>query len=394
MRSGALGISASLALLVVACLPTAVGRGPAAPLAVIPLSTVPGTHLRAIRVEVAGDSSDFLFDTGNGTTLIDQSIEAKIACVPQGNSVGFRMTGEKLSGPRCESVPIGVGGREINLRAGVVDMSALLGGSHPELHGVLSLAAFAGRTLTLDLANNRLIVESRASASERVARMHEVPARVATGVSGEDLDIFVGTRIRGSTAWLEWDSGHQASTFIAPHVAALLGLTDSTTRADVMLVWAGDTVVTPVQGHDIIYDGVLSAAYLERATWTVDLAAGRMWVGPFSDLPSIISVNSTSPTPVAGAQGIYDIHTTFGNVTQHSVLSVVNEHGALSGTIRGIGEENVLKLGDVTMHDDVLRYRLPLRQPVEIALHFDGLTGTADWSFGGRPAHTVAVKVR
>ena len=394
MRSAIVGAATALTLALGACVPTQIAPSLARPIATISLGTIPGTHLRTMRVKVAGDSSDFLFDTGNGTTLIDQSIVSKIGCTPGGNGVGFRMTGEKLSGPRCDSVPVAVGGVAANLRAGIVDMAALLGRSSSSLHGAVSLALFRGRTITLDLAHNRLIVESEASARDRVRQMHEIPARLATGMSGEDLDVFVATRVKNSDAWLEWDSGHQASTFIAPHIAKLFGLTDNGARADVSFVWGGDSVVTPVQVHDIIYDGVLSAAYIERATWTVDLASGRMWVSGFADIPALPSSASAVAPPAANPAGIYNVQTAFGSNVQHSVMSITGEKNNLRGTIRGIGEEEVLPLGEVTFRDSVLSYRLPLRQPVNISVRFSGLEGTGDWTFGTRPAHTVAVKVR
>jgi hypothetical protein len=302
------------------------------------------------------------------------------------------MTGEKVSGPRCDAVSVRVGPVESSGRAGVVAMSKLLDRPNTNLRGVVSLANFRGRILTLDLAHDRLVVETAASARTRVQAMNEVPARLATGMAGEDLDVFVAARAGGESLWLEWDSGHQASTFVAPHAAKAMGLADSVRRADGRMAVGRDSAVVPLQVRDIIYDGVLSAAFIERAVWTVDLAGGRRWVGPIDPIPAALAAAAPVVRESVDPSGIYEIRTTFGDNVQLSVMRIHRDAAELRGEIRGVGDDGVNVLQHVRASGNTLQYDLPLRQPTTVTLTFDGNVGQGEWTLNGRPAHTTAIK--
>lgn len=252
---------------------------------VIPLGH-PTPTIRTVRVAVAGDTLDFLFDTGGGVTVIAPEVAARLGCVPSGRSVGFRMTGQMLSGPYCHDVPLLVGGIVLRDDAGVMDFAKILGPNAPKVAGMISLSTLRGRALTLDLPHDQLVVETPASLATRVRGMTPLAARLATGVSGGELGVFVGVPAGTTMLWLEWDSENNARTFLAPHAATLLGVTDSTGRGAVALPIAPNVrPVIAVQAKDIIHDGVLSARFLERAIWSVHLAAGRLWVGPIAPVP-------------------------------------------------------------------------------------------------------------
>jgi hypothetical protein len=352
---------------------------------VVPLHPVAGTRLRAVRVQIAGDSADFLFDTGNGTTLIAKDLAERVGCTPVARTVGFRMTGERVGGFGCEDVRYELAGMRATARAGVVDMAALLGGDAHGLRGVLSLQAFAGHTVTLDLAHDRLIVETPASAAARTRTMRELVARLATGPSGADLDLFVGVPAgvgpRATTPWLEWDSGHQAPTFLAPHAAALLGVRDSVPRADAVLTLGGTPVTAPAVVKDVIYDGVLSAGLLERAVWTADLARGRLWVSdvaPIAALPRD-SARQVAP-PAVDPVGVYEAVATVQGKPQPGVLTIWREHGVLRGRLRGVGEERTQEVRDVRVDGATLAYEIAFGSPTPVRVTFDGLVGTGAWS--------------
>jgi hypothetical protein len=352
---------------------------------VIPLGHLGDGRLRTIRVRAGDDTLDFLLDTGNGTTLLGRDVAARVGCRPGGHAVGFRMTGERVGGETCAGVRLDVASIPVEATTGVVDMAALLDTPAPRVHGVVSLRTFAGHAVTLDLAHDQLVVETPASLARRTRTMRELPARIATGVSGADLDLFVGLRAGGVPLWLEWDSGHQAPTFLAPHAARLLGVADSAMRADAALpLLPDDTVTAPVVVKDIIYDGVLSAGFLERAVWTVDSEHGRVWVGPVARIPTLptTSVPDVTP-PTAEPAGTYETWANVGGRTQHGVLTIARVGGALRGTVRGVGEEGELVLRDVSMQGNELRYFLPLRDPTPVRVTFDGLVGTGTW---GDPA--------
>ena len=253
---------------------------------IIPLAH-PTPTIRTVRVVVAGDTLSFLFDTGGGVTVISPAVAAKIGCTPSGRSVGFRMTGQMLSGPYCHDVALSVGGIALHDDAGVMDFGPMLGPTAPHVDGMISLSTLRGRALTLDLDKNQLIVETPTTLARRVRDMTPLAARLATGVSGDELGVYIGIPVEKTMLWLEWDSEHNARTFLAPHAAALLGLTDSTGRGEIALPFAPNVQpVIAVQTKDIIHDGVLSARLLERATWTIDLATSRMWVGTIAPPPA------------------------------------------------------------------------------------------------------------
>jgi hypothetical protein len=166
-----------------------------------------------------------------------------------------------------------------------MDFATILGPKAPRVGGMISLSTFRGRALTLDLAQEKLIVETPKTLAERVRGMTPITSRLATGANGAELTAFIGIPAGTTMLWMEWDSENNAPTFLAPHAAALLGM-DSTGRGDVQLTLASNARPTvAAMAKDIIHDGVLSGRFLERATWSIDLATGRMWMGPLAPRP-------------------------------------------------------------------------------------------------------------
>jgi hypothetical protein len=368
--------------------------------AVISLRRGPG-HLRTLRVLVGGDSADYLFDTGGGVTVISPQDSALVGCVPGGRGFGVRLTGEALTGRNCANVTIGAGPLQVTTDAGVMDLAKLLGPNAPRVRGLISLNAFEGRTITLDLAREQLIVETPASLAERVKTMTAVPARIATGEHGGQLTAYVGVRAQnGAMLWLEWDSENNASTLMAPYSIALLGGDSASRASDLRVALApGRSAIIPVLRKDnMIHDGVLSAGFIERSVWTVDLAHGRMWVGPIAPVLALDSTQAgAQPVPPSrDAVGVYETTTMVGGRPQCGVMQIRRENGKLVGTARGVGEDDSLPLYDVAMTGDTLTYDIHLPNPLPIRIVFEGLSGTGTWGDGGvkRGGATRAVKRR
>jgi hypothetical protein len=258
---------------------------------IIPLRRGPGLF-RTIRVRVGNDSADYLFDTGGGVTVVSPQDSAIIGCTPGGKGFGVRFNGEPLSGRVCANVSLGVGPLDVTNDAGVLDLARLLGDNGPKVRGLVSLQSFRGRLLTIDLANDRLILETPQSLASRVRDMTPVDMRLATGVAGGDLDVFVGVRAtNGARLWLEFDSGNLAGTLLVPATLAWLGGDSTAQTPSVRLPLGPSAAVTEpvVLQRNMIHDGLLSARFLARAVWTLDLDRGRMWVGPFAELPAGVS---------------------------------------------------------------------------------------------------------
>ena len=354
-----------------------------------------------MRVRVGADSADYLFDTGGGVTVISPQDSALLGCTPGGRGFGVRLTGEILSGNNCANVTLGVGPFQVTNDAGVMDLGKLLGPNAPPVRGLIGLNSFAGRVLTLDLAHEQLVVETPASLSERVRNMTPVAMRIATGEHGGQLTVYVGVRApNGATLWMEWDSENNASTLMTPHAMALLG-GDSTARvADLSVTLApGLDVVIPVMAkRDMIHDGVLSAGFMERAVWTVDLEHGRMWVGPVVPVLSL-PVQGAAANPVAPSRdpvGVYETTTMVGGRPQEGVMELRREGGKLVARARGVGEDESHPLFDPVMTGDTLTYDIHIPNPVPVRIVFDGLAGRGTWGDGGvkRGGTVQAVKRR
>lgn len=365
--------------------------------AVIPLSSGSG-HLRTIRVRVGRDTADYLFDTGGGVTVVSPQDSARLGCVVGGKGFGVRLTGEVLAGRKCANVALGIGPLTVTDDPGVMDLAKLLGPRAPAVRGQVSLKSFAGRLITLDLAHDRLIVETPASLSARVRSMTPVPVRLATGENGGQLTAYVGVRAQnGAMLWFEWDSENNASTLIAPYALAMLG-GDTTQRAsDVRLpLGAGRDVTMPVLlKKNMVHDGVLSAGFIERAVWTLDLEHGRMWVGPVSPLLELPhdSVARIVP-PATDPVGVYESVVMVGGHPQRAVVEITRVNGALAGHSRPLGEDQPIALSDIVMSGSELSYKVMIPNPVPVHLTFDGLKGSGTWGDGGVQRGGAATSIK
>jgi hypothetical protein len=142
-------------------------------------------RLRQLSVTTGEVSLPFLFDTGGGISIVTPSVAARIGCEPYGRGVGFRMSGEKIEYQYCDSVTLTIDGERFrHPRIAVFDVMGLLPEGLPELGGVVSLATFGDRALTVDLAGGLLIVETEATLEERASRGTPLIARFANGSDG------------------------------------------------------------------------------------------------------------------------------------------------------------------------------------------------------------------
>ena len=245
----------------------------------IPLHRYQG-RLRTIRVTVEGRALEFLFDTGGGLTLVSPAVAERARCAPAGRSVGYRLSGERLDTPLCtRTIPMALGGWQTAVAgAGVLDVMKLLPAGWPPLAGVISLHTFAGRAITLDLAHDKLIVETPASLAARVRGMVPLEGRLATGMDGAAVSLFVAARVDGGKLWLEFDSGNLDVVLLAPHAARLLGIGTAPSNVTLRLA-ASHVIKATARRREMIYDGVLSAGAIGSDVYTMDLATGKVWAG-------------------------------------------------------------------------------------------------------------------
>ena len=372
-------------------------QSPAAPLH-IPLAQYGPGWLRTVQVDIAGDTLDFLFDTGGGVTVISPELAQRAGCEPAGRSHGYRMTGQHLETPVCQDVSLAVGGYATVAEASVFDLMSVLGPDAPRVDGMISLRTFAGQTLTLDLPAGRLTVETAESRESRVRGMTPLDVRLATGLEGGSLTAYVGVPVGPAVWWFGWDSGHQGTSFVAPWVAAALGMDSTQSSADQRLALAPALeVLMPVERKEIIHDGMLSAAAIARAVWTVDLAAGRMWVGPVAPLLELprAAAPATVVVPARAPEGWYEVTLVVKEDRQRSLMRVERTAAGLAARLRFVGSDTEFALRDVRAEQGALTFGLPMRQVYPVRLTFDGLAATGTW---GDPAvrggAAEAVKLR
>jgi hypothetical protein len=146
-----------------------------------------------------------------------------------------------------------------------------------------SLDLFAGRAVTLNLADRTLIVESPRSLQTRIKQGKEVPIRLVREVEGVALAAVVGVMTPQGTAWMEIDSGNGGANVIAKHIAPLLNLKTGVKEPQL----ANFTLLggIPITGdarvnETLIMDGNIGTRFLINWNLTLDLARGRAWLAP------------------------------------------------------------------------------------------------------------------
>lgn len=243
--------------------------------------------LHTVEATVAGQRGTFLFDTGGGVSVVTPEFAERIGCAPWGNVSGFRLSGERLDGPRCDDVvfDLGDGISLASPAAGVFDLKAMLPPQGP-VDGILSLDAFVDQPFTLDLAGSRIILETPASLAARIDGAVEVPVHFARQAGGYSLTVLAGVETEAGDLWLQLDSGGVPPLLLAPHAAAAMGVPESAQPAQpfALALGAGErraTVeATPTIRPNMIIDGNIGEPTMARMLLTFDLANQKLWVRP------------------------------------------------------------------------------------------------------------------
>jgi hypothetical protein len=253
---------------------------------VLPLETYLGRSL-AIRALINGHEGRFLFDTGEGVTVISPSLAEAIGCKPWGNLTGFRMTGERLDMPHCDGLVFESYGVSLPVPVvGVLDIMTFFDSDAPKLDGAVGLDAFAGRAITLIIQRKQLVVESKGSLAARVRVATEIAVRVVRDAEGAALAVDVAVPTAAGRAWMELDSGNGGSVVVSHAVAPLLNLDPAADKpqAGTFNIASGITVAGQVRTpQGMIMDGNIGSQFLANWCLTLDLASGRAWLAPVTD---------------------------------------------------------------------------------------------------------------
>jgi hypothetical protein len=166
----------------------------------------------------------------------------------------------------------------------------LLPDDWPDVDGILSMAAYQEHPVTLDWSENRVVFESEDSLQARTEGLVPGKLHLQREVSGYGLSVFLEIDARPQPLRVLLDSGNVAGTVLAPHAFEMLGVTPPTqtdnaeegpSSVALDIVVAGVPVSEPdVFVDDIIYDGNLGTAFLNRHAVTLDPRTAQVWVVP------------------------------------------------------------------------------------------------------------------
>jgi Aspartyl protease len=249
---------------------------------VVPLESY-GESQKTIRAKINGHEGVFLFDSGGGVTIVTPEFAEAIGRKPWGKIVGFRMTGQRVDMGRCEEVTLDIAGLRQHLPIiGVFDLMSLCPPGAAKLDGLLALDAFANKSISIDLSNQRIVIETPESLAARINGATEEPVRVVRDAEGLALTLDAAVKTPNGTAWMELDTGNDGDIVVADWLAGEFGLdpTKQETRPIQFQLANGLKGEEPGRAHDLIMDGNLGSQVLRNWILTFDLPHGRAWLRP------------------------------------------------------------------------------------------------------------------
>ncbi len=241
-------------------------------------------NLKKVDLVISGKPFSFLFDTGGGETFISPGVVSYLHRTVYGNVTGFRMSGEAIHYQKCDSVLLLLNKTNIFHRTMAVwDIMSVLPKEFPPLDGVLSLESFRDQIITLDLSNNRLIIETPGSFQRNIKRMQALPCKFANGLDGNSLTILLGTVNKNHLYWLLFDSGNLDKLLLSHSVAFEWNLQpDSTTQRHdlgaVSIAIGKKQCKQDAAAQNMIYDGALNYAIISQSVFLINFPQKKIWM--------------------------------------------------------------------------------------------------------------------
>jgi hypothetical protein len=244
----------------------------------IVLSPYLNTALRTLQARAGDQERPFLLDTGGGGTFLSKAAAGELRLETYGRLTGYTHDGTRIDVPKA-SVDVSIGTFTRRGEVAVLDLASMFPG--PSLGGIVSLETFAGQAITIDLAANRLWIETPSSLAARTKSAREIRARIAHEAGGATLDLFIAVEGKHGLLWFELDDGNLQPVLIAPHALAELGqppIPSKETRSLKLPIAGLGPVDCVTASKEMIYDGLLNAQFFMDNIVTIDLKAGRVWV--------------------------------------------------------------------------------------------------------------------
>jgi len=240
--------------------------------------------LKKIDVVISGISYSFLFDTGGGETMISPSLATSLKKNIHGRVTGFRMSGEIMVYPVCDSITLTIGHTKIfHSITGVWDLMSILPKDFPNLDGVISLKSFENMIITLDLAKSRIIIHNPGSFKKEAPKKTLLQSRFANGLAGNELNIFLALNKNRNRYWFLFDSGNIGSMLFSHKSAYEWGLENDTTNTNKSLgttsfILGKKKINTNSESASIIYDGALNYDILSKSIFIIDFGKKKIWI--------------------------------------------------------------------------------------------------------------------
>jgi hypothetical protein len=243
-----------------------------------------GTEMMTLRATVRGHEGNFIFDTGGGISYISPAFAQTVGCKVWGQITGFTLTAQRLDMPRCDGLSFQIDGQAFGApTSGIFDIMKFMPPNVPRIDGSIGLDVFAGRAVTLSLAQRKLIVESASSLAARTKAAKEIPMRSVREVGGVALAVYVAVPTSAGMAWMELDSGNGGANVIGKHLATLMNLDANKNEPQpaTFMIAGGIPVEGMVRVNDkLTMDGNIGTRFLINWDLTLDLAKGRAWLAP------------------------------------------------------------------------------------------------------------------
>lgn len=246
----------------------------------IPLEPA-GHGLLTVQATIGGRRGTFLFDSGNGVDIISPAFAAAIQCHPWGQITGFRMTGERLTSPHCDHLPVTIAGKSFDAGSlTVLDLGALMPKDMPPIDGAVGLDLLANQAFTLSYADHSLRLLDMAALAHATKGMRAMPIHIVRDAEGVSLTVNLPVTTAAGTAWFEMDSGNTSQTvLINKALAPLFGLAPDAKDGRIHLALEDGTAFTgQARVLDLILDGNLGTSFLSTHDVTVDLVHSTAWI--------------------------------------------------------------------------------------------------------------------
>lgn len=236
-----------------------------------------------VEVIVNGKVRTFYFDTGGGVSFFSPEIAKEMNCSPISGAAGYNAGGMKFTLKRCEDIDLKISDLSIKRDVYVADPTPFFPNAKAKIDGSIALDVFDNRILTIDMAGNRLWVETEKSFKQKTKNMKELTSRLSREVAGSALDIFIAAKTPKGKIWMLFDTGNTNKLLFTPSAQNQLGIDFNGENNEKIIKPVSLDIIgigefkADGREREMIYDGMLNYEVIEKMTFTVDFRNGKMW---------------------------------------------------------------------------------------------------------------------